>query len=1815
NVCLRIAEADKKLGDGASEYMQLLDVAAFLMRTSDKKSPALLRPAFGCLYIVLSVLCSCGYLALLHPSLSNDVWWHNYTTSVDQALAIDMFNTLLATQTSGPVDLLAPRATVDKLYSTSSMSTFTSLQSTRGRRLVTTELTSIPYAVENLRALDPVELGWMGTQYCWVDFDRQFELAHTSSRQRRCLAHYKRNGAVYLEAVVRNQNWANLMTHIGGDDGLFTVAILDWLDQTEAGQRWITATSNARITTTVADEVAYWEAHLLTSFTLQWQNDFITGLSDLLTLENALGMQYNVLLSRMPSKLATWTSIVMYCAFYNDMYFMHWQNRSLIRSANNSFLQAPPLNYEVALGMSEATDGATVQIRAFRTIVGPFFSVDTWILPVPLSAVDMYQAFQTEVRQVMSESASVETAVSTISVATTLMPTPLAWSDQTLWFFGGNPMCLYGQPQRFLQQTFGFDDSCDDQLPLTVVVTRYAALFSVLVMKQHDKSHIAETMCSLDVAPRKCQGYINTWTQVRDLIALPTLLSTDQVLLDIRALDVGIMQFASSEPSSTEGQGMILFQRLLDASAFDFYSWVMVFDWIEGLREVVRFDGDAQSMTLMSMRNVPVAFASSSTYVSAVSRGIIYFLGYVSMVLTVVGIWCVLATVSAVQKSSRTSPNLVWFNHVVGAVWIGRPLLLLRGVTAILFLSTAQLHVTTGTTSSSSRFELQTRSWLDTAILAGEATWVLYVAVDFLTIVSRRFTRMYAPVAYVLSWGVLVGLEVVDPVVPIAWTQRMCTSQDMDQALSCSSAVLQIGSYQRVWKILLLQVLALGGGVVVASVVPPLLLGVTKKPFTRRRRSRPSERHVLSVAASLFFPLEKPTSTTSTSLGTFDMPTIPSHDVASWLMAGLVPLPWRVDAIFDIKVWLLHGKYVMPAMLPVKPSTFRMRQDVPVTRPSRWSKLIRVGVALLYVVVSLGSSLWYLEMAQAHLQNDLMWANYNITGVHTFIATWLNEQLALGTHQATVYLHSDDISDDNPDSEVVSAPNGGASLQYSELSTLDATITGLQTTDACSVPWIFTQYCFVDFNQRWELANTEARQRRCLGITANGAVFLESILRNVDYVAFRRCWGDAFDVAIANEVQQSVDGRNWLSIVSATTKLSVVDEIAVWTRHGIRHFQTQWQNFKTIGFTNEYAVVNAFGMVHTFELTAECAAFRLEKQTTMKMYWALANDLLAVSGNGTTISGRGLIRSSASFAFENSTVLEILVQQGLVLAPLPHIFAVVNSDIGPFGSVDMTYIGCPASVKSAIQSIFAALSRSLAKRDDAQLAYANIINGMNILNPIPAPWIALDFWVHGGSMLCPGSHPVGISQGLLEFTSLHKQCSSVPLLSTLYFSRKHMVAASVLSQSTLATPELIARTCSVGENTDSSCAEIINRSVAFASDVLAPHLAVDMSTIASNAIEQVMALNVELIQFGTTMDNDEVSPLRLFRTALLDPVHPEFTFFAWIFLIDWARGSRDVVQFAGDRGNVTLLTDFEPPLKQPVNLAQYPGYLSKYLLSAMWYSTLTAMFVAALMVLYLAISKGYVEAANLYEFQRVGSIVWIGRPFLIGRCITAMGLLASASLELRYSGHMTYIESVQVPWFKTLLAANEFTWHVAILNDIGVVVTQEYTVYYATINSVLVGSVAALVSFNAPILHAMVIDKQCHVQQVDFSVVCTSGYIAIGQLSRVVTLVVVVLACNVLCYVATRQMTGKPEPTALKSVFLYAGAKYMFSSAEWISDGMYYMDRMSAAMNGIVTVRYANVMYGLDMKLWCTFQVDVSEMVPHTRAAQFALPLRLTSEY
>ncbi|KAF0709438.1 Aste57867_5923 [Aphanomyces stellatus] len=153
----------------------------------------------------------------------------------------------------------------------------------------------------------------------------------------------------------------------------------------------------------------------------------------------------------------------------------------------------------------------------------------------------------------------------------------------------------------------------------------------------------------------------------------------------------------------------------------------------------------------------------------------------------------------------------------------------------------------------------------------------------------------------------------------------------------------------------------------------------------------------------------------------------------------------------------------------------------------------------------------------------------------------------------------------------------------------------------------------------------------------------------------------------------------------------------------------------------------------------------------------------------------------------------------------------------------------------------------------------------------------------------------------------------------------------------------------------------------------------------------------------------------------------------------------------------------------------------------------------------------------------------------------------------------------------------------------------------------------------------MVISKQCHLVQVDFQVVCTSANITIGDVSRLATLVVVVIGTNILCYIVTRVLVRSPRQPRVNSNMLYAGAKFLFETSSWIYSDVYYMDRMSAVVNGIVTVQWGRVMYGLDVKLWCTFQVSMARQVNVDNGdfpidvrmidrAKFALPLSVSGD-
>ncbi|KAF0703909.1 hypothetical protein As57867_007219, partial [Aphanomyces stellatus] len=50
-------------------------------------------------------------------------------------------------------------------------------------------------------------------------------------------------------------------------------------------------------------------------------------------------------------------------------------------------------------------------------------------------------------------------------------------------------------------------------------------------------------------------------------------------------------------------------------------------------------------------------------------------------------------------------------------------------------------------------------------------------------------------------------------------------------------------------------------------------------------------------------------------------------------------------------------------------------------------------------------------------------------------------------------------------------------------------------------------------------------------------------------------------------------------------------------------------------------------------------------------------------------------------------------------------------------------------------------------------------------------------------------------------------------------------------------------------------------------------------------------------------------------------------------------------------------------------------------------------------------------------------------------------------------------------------------------------------------------------------------------------------------------------------------------------------AKVLFTKTDWMLGGAYFMDRMSAVLTGILTLRVRDTIYGFDVKLWRMFHI------------------------
>ncbi|EQC25278.1 hypothetical protein SDRG_16832, partial [Saprolegnia diclina VS20] len=567
-------------------------------------------------------------------------------------------------------------------------------------------------------------------------------------------------------------------------------------------------------------------------------------------------------------------------------------------------------------------------------------------------------------------------------------------------------------------------------------------------------------MCRTTLTPSLCLDALSSASSLLASMPIPPeMLSMQRDALDaVRAMNVSLVQFAATPNSSHIALDHV---PLLD---WLFFGHHILFKWAAGLREVLSIEGDVGSVTVISNAYAGQPYITSNASFETATTAILYLVQVTTGLLLFVGLLTILY-VLFFARGHVHGLNLFRFNRLVGAVWIGRPLVVLRGISALLLLSSAQVSLEAtllGTTLAPNP-----RSIGHAMLVAGEATWVTYVVNEVLIVLlPREVTAHYSPWSACVVWLSLLVLDMTAPVPLTITLDRQCVGNDMDYGLLCASGVISVGSYDR-----LLTLLGIHVGVVVITVVASLM-------WCRRRPvdsgAEPSL-HFSSATALFAMPMAL-----NPSGATFDLVTC--------VLCGLVPVWFKSESyVFNLTLWHFVADNTMTQRArrrkDFSPTTIsahiiNVATTDKVTGPSvqatavavarcrltskHWGR-IKACFAFCHAVFATVSSVLYFEVSQVDLANDYYWANFNVTGAHAFFANWLNEQLVLGLSTAALALDAPSITLPGAfaaPSAAVSAPNNfGAMLQHTQLTTLEISIAGLRASDACMAPWIFSPYC------------------------------------------------------------------------------------------------------------------------------------------------------------------------------------------------------------------------------------------------------------------------------------------------------------------------------------------------------------------------------------------------------------------------------------------------------------------------------------------------------------------------------------------------------------------------------------------------------------------------------------------------------------------------------------------------------------------------------------------------------------------------------------
>ncbi|KDO30840.1 hypothetical protein SPRG_04741 [Saprolegnia parasitica CBS 223.65] len=1503
----------------------------------------------------------------------------------------------------------------------------------------------------------------------------------------------------------------------------------------------------------VHDEVRVWSNAGLSYFVLQYANQYQIGLQEDIQIQNALGYVW-------PHRLKSVASIHRGTLWTCDYMFPSLQTNLNVPGGNQSLVQNASTFFGLAntnlMENSAVAYPLPPSFQAVHNQIGPMATIDVLWVPIPSELYTTVQVFRSLLLAHLASDIALAPALDAIGTVE-LHPTPLKWQDPALLFYGGNPTCGFGVGLTFVQESFGFDDSCGTQKALAYTLSPLASLFAWTMLSD---ANATASICAL-LPAAEIHGCV---TALHTLKATATLVpSLSELRLPTSSLPpLQLMQFVGRNASP-----VIETQRLLDSS-FAFFGWVSVYEWAMNTREVVSFEGDYGRFVLMSSRMPPMPLAP---YVISSSFGIYFWYSSVLVSLTLLGL-AILVIGLWLYHRPMHSP---WFKfqRITSATWLNRTLLTVRGLSAIVCLASASVQPMANAT----------------------ATWITYVVHEMLHPLTGALTATYAPWSSGVAWLVLALLDVAAPVEMATTLHRACFSQNMDQMLYCNSGSIQIGHVQRT----LLQIAVLVGSLVVTYSVA--------RVYAQYRNSVvvidahiPS--FVLPSAATAFLDHNE------TLHGR-----IASLNIVSAAMCGILSIPRY--GLFDTKLWLPlpADRFVMErhqirlvhagpsSALPVFARTDSDYEPIVRSR-QRVARLVLLG-GVLYTIFSLASNVAFLTVAQTFLANDFGWAGFNSTGMHAFLANAFNQQLLISTN-TTLDLTSTALAD------ISQLYNGSvASIAWSahapRRQLMDASVPltrfvqGLRDMNPCMLPWMLTQYCWLDLDRHWAMASTTRRQARCVASQMdNGAVYLEIPLRNIrDWTAWDRCWGSSFEIGFVAHLQTSQRGQQWLTNLKLNTN-SVNDEVALWRRYNLTRFQLQWQNYKTIGMIDTFSITSALGYTSSLTLSRSDASFHLLQQTSHRMYWAFASDLWAIATNTSLIGGYSLLASSPRFAFTNASSQDVLFQNLTLLQPLTPGLIVLQATIGPFGAVDMHYISCPLAGLQLYNNFHQALNTLLVTDALAQTSYFALPAKPRVCSLPPFLNNDLSLMANGGNLMCGNDVPQEPAfYGRLSNFGASSACHAL-FLDTMVPSRAELIFAFLsLRASTGIVPDASAL-CAIDPCSGLSplCPIGFTRTMRFLADYAATFDA--LQAVATEAHDVLYALNIQTIQYYTATFDD--ADTLLYQINLLEPNEPLWAFYGWCHVFEWLDGRREVVLFQGDAGAIASISSGAMLIRGSPDPNEIPVSFATFLLGCTIYMTGLLISIAGLVTLYSVGQRGHLEGNNLYEINRIVGHVWAGRSFLLLRSITAIWMLNTSPLRLQQVGQVTLMRSPPLPWYQTILAAGESTWLVYALNDLGSCVTLEYTTTYAYKSSLLTYAVVSIWTLVAPVSYTAALDRSCTYVDMDAGLVCTSAAIHIGSPRGVLSVVFIACACVALCYRLERTLQPHLARRNVHSLVLNSQSLYMLDWSHWTYHGDVYLDKTSAVLAGLLSVEYDDTLYILDIKTWRVIAVPTNLTKPIT---------------